>query len=370
MAFPGNIDFGFCPIKETAKFNFQLENVGSLRSYYDWSIEPPFYISPECGDLDPGMSASILIEFKPKEALVVDAVVVCSFGDREQWEKSKVVKATKIIGIAKYSHLSIEGGEKLFDFGDVYVGTSVEKKIVLLNPSAVHANFKIKKSSSIDSDTSFDFSTIAGRVESGGKFEVTIKYTPMASGLHSNAYFDITTLSGNTTRITASGCGAGPKVCVEPNLVNFNDVPAKTSITRAFTLRNDSSISAHYQFLVEKNSTFKIDKLSGTIGPNSIISLQVKMCPLEPINYHRRVYCLVDNQDTIFVDFLGTCYNDKRRPATFKPQHLTNYQNRVLNGLVEFGPEQIEEMIKSGILECNDGALEYSDLEVGREKGF
>ena len=148
---------------------------------------------------------------------------------------------------------------------------------------------------------------------------------------------------------------------LEPNLLNFNDIPAGNSVVRTFCLRNDSNISTNYQFLVEKNSTFKIDKLYGTIGPNSVVSLQVKLAPTEPINYYRRVYCLVENQDTIHIDFLGTCYNDKRRPATFDPKHIYNYQMRVQNGLVENGPEQLEELMKNGILRSNNGVLEYID---------
>ncbi|KAJ3339409.1 hypothetical protein HDU91_001020, partial [Kappamyces sp. JEL0680] len=368
MEFPSAIDFGYCPIREVARIHFQLENVGELKSYYEWNIDSPFFITPEAGELEPGSSTSVMIEFKPNNAMVIDAVAICSFGVKEQWEKSKVVKSCHISGIGKFSHLVTEG-PKTLEFGDVYIGTSLEKSIVLYNPSTVHANFKIKKADK-DNDTCFDFSTITGRVEKESRFELKIKYTPMASGLHSNAYFDITTLSGNTVRIVASGSGIGPQVTMEPNLINFNDIPSGTTVTRAFTLRNDSNISANYQFLIEKYSTFRIDKPYGVIGPNSTIPLQVKICPTEPINYHRRVYCLVDNQDTIHVDFLGTCFNDKRRPATFKPHHLTNYQARVLNGMVEHSPEQLEEMMKSGIIRCNNGVLEYVDADMAREKAI
>ena len=172
MEFPDAIDFRYCPIKETAKINFKLQNTGELTSYYEWSIQPPFFISPECGQLEPGKSCSVLIEFNPKEASVIDAVALCSFGIKEQWEKSKVVKPTKIHGIAKYSHLIVEG-ETHFDFGEVYIGTTVEKSIVLRNPSAVHANFKIKRAEK-DNDTCFDFSTIAGRVEKESTFEIKV----------------------------------------------------------------------------------------------------------------------------------------------------------------------------------------------------
>ena len=367
MEFPDSIDFGFCPINETAKFNFQLHNVGELSSYFEWGIQHPFHITPENGHLEPGKSCFIQVEFKPKEACVYDAVAICTFGIKENWEKSKVVKSAKIFGIAKYSHLIV--GEKMFDFGNVPVGTTSEKVITLKNPSSVHANFKIKRGER-DTSNCYDFSTISGRVEKGSSFDIKIKCNPVASGLQSTSYFDITTLSGNSTRITASSCGVGPKVSLEPNLLNFNDIPAGSSVIRTFSMKNESNIPTSFQFLIEKNSTFKVDKLYGTIGPNSVISLQVKLCPNEPINYYRRVYCLVENQDAIYIDFLGTCFTDKRRPATFDPKQVFNYQKRVLNGLVEYGPEHLEELLKSGILRCRDGILEFVDAAIAKENAM
>jgi hypothetical protein len=54
---------------------------------------------------------------------------------------------------------------------------------------------------------------------------------------------------------------------------------------------------------VDKNGSFMIEKPFGVIGPNSSVPLQFKICPVEPMNYYRRVYCLVEDQDAIvFVD--------------------------------------------------------------------
>ncbi|KAJ3320632.1 hypothetical protein HDV06_005150 [Boothiomyces sp. JEL0866] len=293
MEFPEIIDFGYCPIRETAKFNFMMHNTGELASDYEWTIDPPFSITSTSGHILPGTSVSVLLEFKPTQAMVMTAPATCTFGVKKQWEKSKVVKTAKVCGIAKFSHLIIQGNSKLFDFGDVYVGTTLEQTMILENPSAVHANFKIKKAHK-DNDACFEFSTMTGTVESQSTLEI--------------------------------------------------------------------------KFLIEKSSTFKIDKQSGVIGPNSVIPLQVKFCPKEPINYYRRVYCLIENQDAIYLDLIGTCYNDKRRPATFKPYHIENYKLRIQNGLWEYGPEQLEEMIKSEVVECKDGVLSYKDKDLALTK--
>ena len=58
---------------------------------------------------------------------------------------------------------------------------------------------------------------------------------------------------------------------------------------------------------------------------------------------------------------IGTCYNDKRRAPTFMPRHLDAYWKRVSNGLSGFGPEQLEEMIKGGVVINENGILSYAD---------
>ncbi|KAH6577222.1 hypothetical protein BASA60_004157 [Batrachochytrium salamandrivorans] len=360
LEFPPTMDFLLCPIRETAKKTFILKNTGELDSYFDWEISEPFSISPQTGLLASGSHCTVTIEFFPTAASVFTATVVCSFGDKARWEKSKVKQTLTAYGIGKYSHLTIANNSKVFNFGDVFIGRSMEKRFTLENHSVVSANFRIRHSEQ-NADPYFEFSVLSGTVNSKSSIEIKITYIPVASGMYSNEYFDIITLSGNTIRITCQGCGVGPRITITPEIVNFHDISANSTVTRALHLQNNSSTAALYQFQSEPESTFRIDMPSGTIGPNSSVSLAVKFSPTEPINYHRRVYCLVEHQDALFVDFIGTCYNEKRRPATFKPQHISNYQERVKNGLWQFGPEHLEEMLKSGTISCNKGVLSLVD---------
>ncbi|TPX66179.1 hypothetical protein SpCBS45565_g04639 [Spizellomyces sp. 'palustris'] len=360
LEFPETVDFALCPVRETAKKTFSLKNVGELASHFEWAIQKPFAISPRTGSLTPGSSLTVTMDFKPEDASVFGATAVCTFGDRQHWEKSKVAQSMTVYGLGKFSFLAIEGNQRIFDFGDVFVGRSVEKKFVLQNLAAVHANFRIKRPES-DTDPYFDFSTLSGTVPSGQSMDITVTYTPVAAGMQSTDYYDITTLSGNTIRITCSGRGIGPKVALNTNVVNFNDVPAATTATRALFLQNHSPITAFYQFLTEANGIFRIDKPWGSIGPHSSVALTVKFTPFEPINYYRRVYCLVEHHDGLILDILGTCYNDKRRPATFHQKHIENYQIRKKNGLWSFGPEHLEEMLKNGTITCNQGVLSWID---------
>ncbi len=117
--------------------------------------------------------------------------------------------------------------------------------------------------------------------------------------MNSIDYFDIATLSGNTIKITCSGTGVGPSVFLSAKSLNFGDVLIGNVSARSITLENTSNTVAFYQFLCESNGTFRLDKPWGTVGPNSSLSLTVRFSGNETINYYRRIYCLVDNQDAL-----------------------------------------------------------------------
>ncbi|KAJ3030918.1 UNVERIFIED_CONTAM: hypothetical protein HDU68_007279 [Siphonaria sp. JEL0065] len=358
LEYPSSIDFSLCPLKETAKQVFMLKNSGELDSSFEWEISKPFSISPRSGTLPAGQATNVTIEFKPDNASVFTANAICNFGDKSQWEKSKVTQSLTVYGIGKYSHISIEGNNREFNFGDVFVGKSLEKKFTLVNHSSVPANFKIRDAER-NTDPYFQFSMTSGTVLPHKTLELSVSYIPVAAGMASTEYFDITSVSGNTIRITCTGSGVGPTVKLNTNLVNFNDVSAGTTCMRPIYIQNTTPVPAFYQFLIEPNSIFRIDKPWGTINPNTSVALTIKFSPTEPINYHRRVYCLVEHQDGIYIDFIGTCYNEKRRPATFHPKMLENYHQRVKNGLWSFGPEHLEEMIKNGTVQCKEGVLSF-----------
>ncbi|ORY53838.1 hypothetical protein BCR33DRAFT_674998 [Rhizoclosmatium globosum] len=362
LEYPKSIDFALCPLKETARRVFMLKNSGELASSFEWEVSKPFTITPRSGTLPPGQATNITIDFKPENASVFTANAICNFGDKTQWERSRVTQPLTIYGIGKYSHLSIEGNLKEFNFGDIFVGRSSEKKFVLVNHSSVPATFKIKDAER-NTDPYFEFSVTSGTVPPHKSLEVSITYNPVAAGMESTEYYDITSRSGNTIRITCTGSGVGPCVKLNTNLVNFNDVPAHSTCMRPIYIQNTTPVPAFYQFLTEPNSIFRIDKPWGTIQPNSSVALTIKFSPTEPINYHRCVYCLVEHQDGMYIDFIGTCYNEKRRPATFHPKMLENYRRRVENGLWSFGPEHLEEMLKNGAVQCVDGILSFTQPE-------
>ncbi|KAJ1558489.1 hypothetical protein HK096_011640 [Nowakowskiella sp. JEL0078] len=208
LEFPNSVDFGMCPVRETAKLSFNLSNKGDLATYFSWEIPHPFRIHPISGILKSGSEENMILEFSPKDASVFSATCVCRFGSHQKTELSSQYMV--VDGIGKYSHLSIDGGQTYFDFGEVFVGKSVEKKLILENPSA-------------------------------------LIFTPTASGMTCTDYYDITTLSGNTIRLTCTGKGIGPRVTFNTTVLNFNDVKTDTTVFRALYIQNHTATTAFYQ---------------------------------------------------------------------------------------------------------------------------
>ena len=66
IAGPSSLEFGFCPIKETAKQQFIIKNNGGLDFEYEWKVEQPFSISPNKGKLKMDATASFTVSFLPK----------------------------------------------------------------------------------------------------------------------------------------------------------------------------------------------------------------------------------------------------------------------------------------------------------------
>lgn len=102
-----------------------------MSSYFEWDIQEPFSISPIKGILPPETSIPIPVDFKPDDASVFSAKAVCIFGDVDNWEESKETLVMKVEGMGKFSHFLVEN--KYFDFGEVTVDKSLEKKLVLKN---------------------------------------------------------------------------------------------------------------------------------------------------------------------------------------------------------------------------------------------
>ena len=131
-----------------------------MRTQFSWDCpSTSFTISPQSGVLPPKGSLQLKATFHPESASVYNISATCTFGKEEE-------RKIHLKGVGKYPHLVVRfpykgkgskqlskvgggrgresgtgsgeyGTEVVVGFGSVAVGTSVEKRIELVNVSAV-----------------------------------------------------------------------------------------------------------------------------------------------------------------------------------------------------------------------------------------
>ena len=81
-----------------------------------------------------------------------------------------------------------------------------------------------------------------------------------------------------------------------------------------------------------------------TINSRATMELKLNFKPLEPINYYKRIFCAVQNEDVQYIDLIGTAYNSKSRPPDMSQKHIDISRNRVNSGYNMLPPEALEEI--------------------------
>jgi hypothetical protein len=72
---PEQLDFGYCPAKETTSKSFSFTNTGKLEVNYFWRLDSPFELTPPTGRIMPGETHSVSCPFSPVEGSVFVATV-------------------------------------------------------------------------------------------------------------------------------------------------------------------------------------------------------------------------------------------------------------------------------------------------------
>ncbi len=110
--------------------------------------------------------------------------------------------------------------------------------------------------------------------------------------------------------------------------MNFKDVSVTSSSTQVLLLKNHSNVPVRYHIMMARHSVFHLSHVSGIIPPLLESSVMVTFSPDAPGNFYRRLFCLVQDQSTIFLDILGTGYDHDVRPAPFQQAHVDAYRFR------------------------------------------
>ena len=140
---PDALDFGFCPIFEETTKIIILQNPKSKNpSKISIINNSPFVITPLSAIVPGRGKLEINISYIPKEANVVVATVIFQI----QNEQDKILKLS---AIGKYSYITLN--KTVFHFGELLIGQSETKNLVIKNQSAVSTTFHIDEDNEIQS---------------------------------------------------------------------------------------------------------------------------------------------------------------------------------------------------------------------------
>lgn len=184
------------------------------------------------------------------------------------------------------------------------------------------------------------------------------------------------------------GYAQGPQVIlcdlnknqIDPPSLVFSDCEVGSSVSQTIYLCNTSSVVANYHFQCEKSGVFNIQQNNGVLQPKLNTPINIRFHPLYPGNYYRRLYIFIENQTPIYIDAIGTSYNEESRPQPLTYNHILNYFKRREAGYLYDSPAEIdaimneqgeqalykpnEELIKWRKLLCNTGTLYNAQEEI------
>ncbi|XP_039553133.1 cilia- and flagella-associated protein 65 isoform X1 [Passer montanus] len=367
LSIPAAVQLPVCAVHSATEAAFPVCNVGDLASIFTWETSSPFSMDPDRGTLNPGAECMVKVMFQPEVAGVHYAAATCWFGGEVKQKRTIMLKA-----LAKYPCLCVNvtgkksedvQSEKFQDvlcFGSVPVGTTVEKSVEIFNMSVVEAPCEIKRAEEPLRGYVFSCDVSHDVVPAKGKLVLWIRFQPQVVGEHSTDYFTITSAGCHLkTVLKVVGSCKGPSVSLHQHSVDFDWINLGESLMRTLKISNTSDVPAYYQFDIDcKGSVFSLDRPCGVLEGGATLTLKVTFRPAHPMNYHRRVACLVHHQEPLYVDFFGTCHSDTAKPATLQKRHLSWYRTNMVRGLTFYPPDILGEMLKDGKLQMDEkGAL-------------
>ncbi|KNE55808.1 hypothetical protein AMAG_01679 [Allomyces macrogynus ATCC 38327] len=369
---PDRLDFGPCAVREPAVVQFDVTNTGeiSTRVAFQPANAPnsatPFTFNPPSLQLAPGESITVTATFLPESALAFQASVVCAFGDPPGQETGAKPgkRRMQLHGVGKYAQVVFRHDDKVttaLDVGHCHVGQRSKITLQLVNPSMVMASYSIEP---VTSSGAFTFSRTKGQlVGNGGTHEVHVLFQPRMA-LSGTAVTEVFQLRSpglcqhNAMQpLALTGWATGPAVHLSATELSLGDVEIGQAVTRVVQLINDSPVAAPFQFDTHATGAFQIEPRAGTVAPMSTLNIAVTFAPAWPINHYRRALCLVEHADPLALHLIGTGFSSGQRPASFLARHLVAFRHRAAIGLAQYGPEQLDHMLKRGDIVVDGAGL-------------
>jgi hypothetical protein len=124
------------------------------------------------------------------------------------------------------------------------------------------------------------------------------------------------------------------------NSINFGLCNVEEKLYKTFELKNNCESELAFQFDTDNNySAFKLSVTNGTIKPFDTILIQAIFNPKHPVIYFKKIPCLVQNHDVLYLELIGTAHSELMKPPVMNRKQLNLYYYLLRNDLLLNSPE-------------------------------
>ncbi|RNA28727.1 coiled-coil domain-containing protein [Brachionus plicatilis] len=363
IAISDSLNLGPCSVYESVSSSLRLTNLSDMETSFEIDIKEPFNVSVLNGEIEPKSSIELSFFFSPKSALVCEASAIIKYGSAENLN---LFKKVNLYGIGKYPHILVQADDKTsseieLQFENVLIGQNLTKFFTIINMTEVQTDFFIEKEIELTPfDRAFNCSQHIGTLLPYEKQKIAITYSPnYPSSDNVFSYLNVYSsgkLSKN--RITCFASNKLPEVFLDKNLLNFGTVKTGEKNYKTFHIKNNCSCVLNFQFDNDNEfGSFKINVTNGTLQPNETKLIQVAFVPQNAAIYYKKVPCLVQNHEILFIEFIGTCHSELMKPPEIERKNLNLFYYLKSNKLLRNSPEGLIELMEQKKI-FNDTTLE------------
>jgi hypothetical protein len=158
-------------------------------------------------------------------------------------------------------------------------------------------------------------------------------------------------------------------VAIEEEVLDFGNVPCGQSTTAVLHVKNCSDVTALVQLLLEAGSVFHADSRCIKLAPHSSHKIPLHFTPCKPVPHHKRITCLAQHQEPLFVHVIGTAYSETIRPVVLQPKHIKEYISNAHLGISKLPPERVTELLKDSKLsyDKSTGLFQSAGTDVAQD---
>jgi hypothetical protein len=366
VTIPHFVDFGLCPIVETSEVPIEVFNTGTLPAQVRWKVKPPFKVEPETFTIDVGRTVDCMVLFEPKVASVFEAMLSCeavaekektnddeeaTLEDEQPFDGATEGDVKKypmqVTGVGKVPHLCVPSSTSpSVNFGPVLPGVLATQTLQILNVTPVRGTWHIHAVNDSHEilplpPPPFTVTPEKGVVEANCAFTLNFNFLSDTVRESTCQRFQISTPGGTPLVVTCNAFCEGKTMVLSTDTLNFGEIPCGTIASRTLQIRNESNRPAYYHFanVGHLKGVFWFDRHIGVVPPQSFMVVTVFFGPLTPMNYYKRLYCVVKGAATpLVLDLIGSCHTDTMRPARLEQNHVNIFRQMQANGVREHPP--------------------------------